>query len=34
LERDPRAVLVPAAVRAVGRARRTGDALAARGIAD
>lgn len=34
LERDPRAVLVPAAVRAVGRARRTGDALAARGIGD
>lgn len=34
LERDPRALLVPAAVRAVGRARRTGDALAARGIAD
>lgn len=34
LERDPRAVLVPAAVRAVGRARRTGDALAARGVVD
>ncbi|WP_199421838.1 energy-coupling factor transporter transmembrane component T [Actinotalea solisilvae] len=34
LESDPRAVLVPAAVRAVGRARRTGDALAARGIGD
>lgn len=34
LERDPRAVLVPAAVRAVGRARRTGDAIAARGLVD
>lgn len=34
LDREPRAVLVPAALRAVGRARATGDALAARGIAD
>lgn len=34
LDRDPRAVLVPTAVRAVARARRTGDALAARGIGD
>lgn len=34
LEREPRAVLVPAAVRAVGRARATGEALAARGLAD
>jgi len=34
LERDPRAYLVPFAVRAVGRARATGDALAARGLAD
>ena len=34
LERDPRALLVPAAVRAVGRARATGKALAARGIGD
>ena len=34
LERDPRALLVPAAVRAVGRARATGEALAARGIGD
>lgn len=34
LERSPRAQLVPFAVRAVGRARATGDALAARGIGD
>lgn len=34
LEREPRAVLVPAALRAVGRARTTGDALAARGLTD
>lgn len=34
LERSPRAVLVPAAVRAVGRARLTGEALAARGLGD
>lgn len=34
LERDPRALLVPAAVRAVGRARLTGEALAARGLGD
>lgn len=34
LERDPRAVVVPAAVRMVGHARRTGDALAARGLGD
>nr|WP_202627516.1 energy-coupling factor transporter transmembrane component T [Cellulomonas sp. APG4] len=34
LEREPRAVLVPAAVRAVGRARATGEALAARGLAE
>lgn len=34
LDREARAVLVPAALRAVGRARVTGDALAARGIAD
>lgn len=34
LERDPRALLVPVAVRAVGRARRTGDALSARGLLD
>lgn len=34
LERSPRALLVPAAVRAVGRARTTGEALAARGIGD
>ena len=31
---SPRALLVPAAVRAVGRARLTGDALAARGLGD
>lgn len=34
LGRSPRALLVPAAVRAVGRARLTGDALAARGLGD
>lgn len=34
LERDPRAVVVPAAVRMVGHARTTGHALAARGLAD
>lgn len=34
LERDPRAVVVPAAVRMVGHARTTGDALAARGLTD
>ncbi|WP_225754227.1 energy-coupling factor transporter transmembrane protein EcfT [Actinotalea sp. Marseille-Q4924] len=34
LDREPRALLVPAALRAVGRARVTGDALAARGLAD
>lgn len=34
LERSPRALLVPAAVRAVGRARLTGEALAARGLGD
>ncbi|MGV8978766.1 MAG: energy-coupling factor transporter transmembrane component T family protein [Cellulomonas sp.] len=34
LERSPRALLVPAAVRTVARARATGDALAARGLAD
>jgi biotin transport system permease protein len=34
LEHDPRALLVPAAVRAVGRARLTGEALAARGLGD
>ena len=34
LERDPRAVVVPAAVRMVGHARTTGDALAARGLGD
>lgn len=34
LDRSPRALLVPAAVRAVGRARQTGEALAARGIGD
>lgn len=34
LERSPRALLVPAAVRAVGRARLVGDALAARGLGD
>lgn len=34
LDRSPRALLVPAAVRAVGRARTVGDALAARGLGD
>ena len=34
LERSARAQLVPFVVRAVGRAQRTGDALAARGIGD
>lgn len=34
LERNPRALLVPLAVRAVGRAYETGDALAARGLGD
>ena len=34
LERSPRALLVPLAVRTVGRARATGEALAARGIGD
>jgi len=34
LERDPRAFVVPAAVRMVGHARATGDALAARGLGD
>lgn len=34
LEHSPRALLVPAAVRAVGRARATGEALAARGLGD
>jgi len=34
LGRDPRAVVVPAAVRMVGHARATGDALAARGLGD
>ncbi|MDT0164954.1 energy-coupling factor transporter transmembrane component T [Actinotalea sp. AC32] len=34
LERSPRAVLVPAAVRMVGHGYRTGEALAARGIVD
>ena len=34
LERRPRAYLVPFAVRAVGRAHATGDALAARGLGD
>lgn len=34
LERDPRAIVVPAAVRMVGHARATGDALAARGLGD
>ena len=34
LERSPRAVLVPFAVRTVGRARATGEALAARGLGD
>jgi biotin transport system permease protein len=34
LDREPRALLVPAAVRTVARARATGDALAARGLAE
>lgn len=34
LERSPRALLVPFAIRTVGRARTVGDALAARGIGD
>ena len=34
LERSPRALLVPFVIRAVARARLTGDALAARGIGD
>ena len=34
LERNPRAVLVPAAVRMVAHARATGDALAARGLGE
>lgn len=34
LSRSPRALLVPSAVRAVGRARLTGEALAARGLGD
>lgn len=34
LDREPRAVVVPAAVRMVGHARATGDALAARGLVD
>lgn len=34
LEHDPRALVLPAAVRMVAHARATGDALAARGIAD
>ena len=34
LERSPRALLVPTAVRTVARARSTGEALAARGIGD
>lgn len=34
LERNPRALLVPLALRTVGRARSTGEALAARGIGD
>lgn len=34
LERNPRALLVPTAVRTVARARRMGEALAARGLAD
>jgi biotin transport system permease protein len=33
-ERNPRALLVPTVVRAVGRARRTGEAIAARGLTD
>lgn len=34
LDRDPRALVLPAAVRMVAHARATGDALAARGLAD
>lgn len=34
LERDPRTWLIPAALRVVGRARDTGEALAARGLVD
>ncbi|MDM7856469.1 energy-coupling factor transporter transmembrane component T family protein [Cellulomonas alba] len=34
LEREPRALVVPAAVRMIGHARATGDALAARGLGD
>lgn len=34
LSRDPRALLVPAAVRMVGHAQRTGEALAARGLGE
>lgn len=34
LDREPRALVVPAAVRMVGHARATGDALAARGLGD
>jgi biotin transport system permease protein len=34
LERSPRAVVVPAAVRMVGHARATGEALAARGLGE
>ncbi|UJP38841.1 energy-coupling factor transporter transmembrane component T [Cellulomonas palmilytica] len=34
LERSPRAVVVPAAVRIVGHARATGEALAARGLGE
>lgn len=34
LDRQPRALLVPAAVRMVGHARATGDALAARGLGE
>ncbi len=34
LDRHPRALLVPAVLRTVARARRTGEALAARGVAD
>lgn len=34
MERSPRAVVVPAAIRTVARARATGEALAARGLGD
>ena len=34
LDREPRAILVPAAVRMVAHARATGDALAARGLGE